>query len=115
MKKIWTILSVLLLAGVMVSCDSDKDDNVINDEPRVVNMLFPPQRIELTDAQRAYVGANNEFALNLFRHLCEASGTKSLFCSPSSFGIMLFPKSCSLSGSAASSISAFFRTALEKM
>ena len=46
MKKIWTILSVLLLAGVMVSCDSDKDDNVINDEPRVVNMLFPPQRIE---------------------------------------------------------------------
>ena len=82
MKKIWTILSVLLLAGVMVSCDSDKDDNVINDEPRVVNMLFPPQRIELTDAQRAYVGANNEFALNLFRHLCEASGTQSLFCSP---------------------------------
>ena len=48
MKKIWTILSVLLLSGVMVSCDSDKDDNVINDEPRAVNMLFPPQRIELT-------------------------------------------------------------------
>ncbi len=89
MKKIWTILSVLLLAGVMVSCDSDKDDNVINDEPRAVNMLFPPQRIELTDAQRAYVGANNEFALNLFRHLCEASGTKSLFCSPLSVTYVL--------------------------
>lgn len=89
MKKIWTILSVLLLSGVMVSCDSDKDDNVINDEPRVVNMLFPPQRIELTDAQRAYVGANNEFALNLFRHLCEANGSKSLFCSPLSVTYVL--------------------------
>ncbi len=92
MKKsvLFFIPCFLLVAASFIAC-SDKEDNDNNDayksEKTLVDMIPKKTPIKLTDVQKTYVKANNNFSFELFRQTCEKN--KSSVLSPLSVTYVL--------------------------
>jgi serpin B len=90
------VVMLLAFAGGLTSCSSESDDvivpkgsDVIEENARAVNMLYPEKSIRMTAGQSYMVHRNNLFSLNLFRNISEKDGNKSSFCSPLSVTYVL--------------------------
>ena len=66
MKKHLLPIMTAVAAGCMLLSCSSKDIEEPG-ETKIVNMVADPQPIKLTEAQRVFVGDNNQFTLNFLK------------------------------------------------
>ena len=79
MRKGLLYLATYVLAVVILSgCSNDNHEGDI-----VIDMLPKTRSVELTQAQKEFVNKNNEFALNLYKAVCQGENAdKSIIVSP---------------------------------
>ena len=89
MKKHLLPIMTAVVAGCMLLSCSSKDIEEPG-ETKIVNMVADPQPIKLTEAQRVFVGDNNQFTLNFLKtvNAADRSG-KSFVYSPLSITYVL--------------------------
>ena len=89
MKKHLLPIMTAVAAGCMLLSCSSKDIEE-PEETKIVNMVADPQPIKLTEAQRVFVGDNNQFTLNFLKtvNAADRSG-KSFIYSPLSITYVL--------------------------
>lgn len=88
-KSLLWINVLLLMSGMLCSCDKD-DEEVDLGEAKAVNMLSDVQPIQLTEAQRVFVNDNNQFTLNFLKTVNETDRSgKSFIYSPLSITYVL--------------------------
>ena len=92
MKKIlFSVMTVMALSSLMLSCSSSSDDvDDLGETKQVVNMLSEAKPIELTEAQMVFVNDNNKFTLNFLKTVNETyQSGKSFSYSPLSITYVL--------------------------
>ena len=92
MKKIlFSVMTVMALSSLMLSCSSSSDDvDDLGETKQVVNMLSEAKPIELTEAQMVFVNDNNKFTLNFLKTVNETDQSgKSFIYSPLSITYVL--------------------------
>jgi len=90
MKKIYLcLLASLALSLTILSCSSDHEDDG-NTMKKVVYMIAPQKKVQLTEAQRVFVNDNNAFAFDFLKMANETEQkSKSFIYSPLSVTYVL--------------------------